>query len=76
METTTVCRESYPIDARQLKAAAKTIVLPSADQPGTLGQQLDCIDLFLANPFRRIDRAAAWELSRRLVLGHKRRAAA
>jgi hypothetical protein len=46
---------------------------PSPDQPGTLRQQFETIDLYLANPFRLIGRAAAWELARRLVLPHARR---
>lgn len=47
---------------------------PAPDQPGTLRQQVEAIELYLANPYRRIDRAAAWELARRLVLRHARRA--
>jgi hypothetical protein len=47
---------------------------PSPDQPGTLRQQLEVIDLYLSNPFRRIDRDAAWQLARRLVLQHARAA--
>jgi hypothetical protein len=46
---------------------------PSPDQPGTLRQQFEAIDLFLANPFHTIDRAAAWKLARRLSLPHARR---
>jgi hypothetical protein len=48
---------------------------PSREQPGTLGQQLEAVALYLANPYRRIDPAAAWELARRLVIPHARAAA-
>lgn len=49
--------------------------VPSADQPGTYAQALGAIDLFLANPFRTIDREAAWQVARRLSVPHARRAA-
>jgi hypothetical protein len=44
------------------------------DKPGTLHEQLEAIELFLSNPFRHIDREAAWDLARRLVMPHARRA--
>lgn len=49
---------------------------PGPHQPGTLLQQFEAIDLFLSNPFRRIDREAAWHLARRLAIPHARRAVA
>lgn len=51
-----------------------TVARPTPDQPGTLGQQLETISLFLANPYRRIDRDAACTLARRLVIPHARAA--
>jgi hypothetical protein len=45
---------------------------PAANQPGTLAEQLEAIGLYLANPFRRIDRDAAWQLARRLAISHAR----
>jgi hypothetical protein len=47
---------------------------PSTDQPGSLTQQLESIDLFLANPARAHEREAAWQLARRLAIPHARRA--
>jgi len=46
---------------------------PTPEQPGTLAEQLEAIALYLANPTRRHDRAAAWELARRLAIPHARR---
>lgn len=51
----------------------RLVARPAANQPGTLAQQLECIDLFVVNPFRAIDREAAWQLARRLILPHARR---
>ena len=45
---------------------------PSPEQPGTLGEQLRCLAVYLRLPgyYRRIDPADAWEFSRRIVLPH------
>jgi len=48
---------------------------PSADQPGTLREQFESVDLFLSNPARAHNREAAWELARRLAIQHARRTA-
>jgi hypothetical protein len=44
------------------------VARPAADQPGTLGQQLDAIGLYLADPTRRADPEGAWSLARRLAV--------
>jgi hypothetical protein len=48
----------------------------AADEPGTLGQQLEILGLYWANPARQRDCDRSWNLARRLVLPHARRAAA
>jgi hypothetical protein len=58
------------------RAADDVEARPSADQPGTLGEQLEAIDLFLANPARAHDREMSWQLARRLAIPHARRNAA
>jgi hypothetical protein len=61
------------ITSRTVKALEPpTEVRPRREEPGTLGQQLEAIELFLANPFRAIDRSAAWDVARRLVIPHAR----
>ena len=60
----------------QARTLTTTVVTPSPDQPGSYAEQLEILSLFWANPYRRIDRDAAWQLARRLVLAHVRRAAA
>lgn len=47
-------------------------VQPRADQPGTLGQQVEIVGLFLTDPSRKYDRQGAWDCARRLVLEHAR----
>jgi hypothetical protein len=46
---------------------------PSADQPGTLEQQLTAIDLYLSTPWRHADPAHAWRQARTLAIPHARR---
>ena len=50
---------------------------PALQQPGTLGQQLTILNLFVHLPaeLRRRDREAAWGACRRHVLGHAQPAA-
>lgn len=52
-------------------------VIPAAGQPGTLGEQLRCLAVYLRMPgyYRRVDPTDAWEFARRLVLPHAGRAA-
>lgn len=60
---------SRPIESRICIVPAT----PAPGQPGTLGEQLAAIDAYLATPWRHRDRAAAWELARRLCIPHARR---
>jgi len=46
---------------------------PSPRQPGTLGEQLSILELYLCDPTRKYDPAGAWQLARKLVLPHARR---
>ena len=48
---------------------------PAPEQPGTLAEQFQVIDVYLDDPTRSYDPDGAWELARRLVLPHARRPA-
>jgi hypothetical protein len=46
---------------------------PCWNEPGTLRQQYEIIDVYLDDPSRHIDRDAAWDAARALVLDHARK---
>lgn len=46
---------------------------PTADQPGTLAEQLLAIGLYLDTPWRHRDPDHAWRLARALAIPHARR---
>lgn len=44
------------------------------DEPGTLEEQIEALNLFWADPSRKSDPAGAWAIARRLAIPHARRA--
>ena len=45
---------------------------PGLNEPGTLQEQLEAIDLYLSDPTRKTDPNGAWLMSRRLTMPHVR----
>jgi len=46
---------------------------PRHDEPGTLHQQINALDLYHVDPTRHYDAHGAWDMARRLSIPHARR---